>query len=75
MMTRFYVRQIKYNTQIIGCYDVEHTTGRHDAYNALLKITNNEFTVVVEILDSIVLERECKSDKPYVNGEPQRGCQ
>ena len=58
MLTRFYVREVKYGTRSIGCYDVEHGTGRHDAYNALLIITNNEFTLVLEVLDSIILEQD-----------------
>ena len=68
MLTRYYVRQMKYNTQVIGCYDLEHGTGRHDAYNALLKVTNDEATVVIEVLDSITLsEEEGETDKAFIH--------
>ena len=67
MITRYYVRQMQDGNKYIGCYDVEHGTGRYDGYNALLKRTNTFSVVVEEILDSIVLDRECRSDVHYIN--------
>ena len=58
MLTRYYVRQIKDNVQVIGCYDIEHTTDIYSGMNGTLQVALSKGFQVIAFLDAIALSKE-----------------